>query len=84
MMRPSRRYLMRIDLLRKAAAALNDGRDPLTTPFLSDNDVTLDECYDLAEHLALGARIVALGLDNPRSEVGAIVLAAMATGSART
>jgi hypothetical protein len=69
---------MRVELLRKAAEALNDGRDPLTNPFLSEHDVTLDECYDLASHLALGARIVAAGLANPRSEAGAVVLMAMA------
>ena len=54
------------DLLRKAADALDDGRDPLTLPFLSDNDVTLDECYEMAENLASGALILSWVMDNPQ------------------
>ena len=46
-------------LLRKAAEALERGESPLTTPFLGDNDVTLDQAFTLAEQLAIGARIVA-------------------------
>jgi hypothetical protein len=56
-------------LLREAAAALEDGRDPLTTPFLSDFDVTLDECYDMAGWLAVGARLVAWAHENPKQAV---------------
>jgi len=66
------------DLLRKAAEALEDGRDPLANPFLSEHDVTLDECYSLAEQLAIGARLVAEGFDNPKSESGQAVLMSMA------
>jgi len=57
-------------LLRKAADALDDGRDPLTNPFLSENDVTLDQCFTLAEQLAIGARMVAEAIENPASEIG--------------
>jgi hypothetical protein len=53
------------ELLKAAADTLDDGRDPLTTPFLGDHDVTLDECFDLAEWLALGARLMAWAIENP-------------------
>lgn len=66
-----------VELLRRAAAALDDGRDPLTNPFLSDNDVTLDQCFSLAEQLAIGARIVAAGIENPRSEQGIALMMEM-------
>ena len=65
-------------MLRLAADALDDGRDPLTNPFLADNDVTLDQCYALAEQLAIGARIVAAGIENPRSPQGMAMLMTMA------
>jgi hypothetical protein len=55
------------ELLRKAAEALEDGRIPLMNPWLAENDVTLDQCVALAEQLAIGARIVAAGIDDPRS-----------------
>lgn len=67
-------------LLRAAADALDDGRDPLANPFLSDNGVTLDQCYSLAEQLAIGARIVAAGIENPRSPQGTAMLMTMAAG----
>lgn len=54
------------DLLRKAADTLDDGRDPLSTPFLDENTVTLHECYGMADLMAVGARVVAWALDNPR------------------
>jgi len=63
-----------------AAEALNDGRDPLTTPFLSENHVTFDECYSLAEHLAIGARLVASGLDDPYTAVGIVLFDHLASG----
>jgi len=67
-------------LLRAAADALEDGRDPLANPFLSDNDVTLDQCYSLADQLAIGARIVAAGIESPRSPQGIAMLMTMAAG----
>lgn len=60
------------ELLKLAADALVDGRDPLTLPFLSDHDVTLDECYDLAEWLAVGAQLMAWVIENPRQARSAI------------
>lgn len=62
------------DLLRKAAKALDDGQDPLMNPFLSENDVPLDECFDLAERLALGARLVAQAFEEPSSPEGMAVM----------
>jgi hypothetical protein len=41
------------DLLRKAAELFEDGRDPFETNFLSDNNVTLDECMSLSEAIGL-------------------------------
>jgi hypothetical protein len=54
------------ELLKLAADALDDACDPLTAPFLDEHAVTLDECYDLAEWLALGARLMAWAIENPR------------------
>ena len=65
------------ELLRRAADALDDGQIPLVNPFLSDNDVTLDQCMALAEHLALGARIVAAGINNPGSPQGLVLMMEM-------
>lgn len=45
------------DLLLAAAEWLDDGRAPLTHEFLVEHDVTIDEAYALAEHLAIGARM---------------------------
>jgi hypothetical protein len=71
------------ELLELAAEALGDGRDPLTNPFLSDNDVTLDQCYSLAEQLAIGARIVAYGIRKPKSPQGTAMFITMATAVTR-
>lgn len=54
------------DLLDKAADALDDGIDPLALGFLSANEVTLDECYDLADKLAMGARLISWATRNPK------------------
>lgn len=59
-------------LLSAAAEALDDGRDPLSTGFLAEHSVTLDECDALAGALALGARLVAWALDNPAEARAAI------------
>ena len=54
------------ELLRKAADALDDGQIPLMNPFLADNEVTFDECMDMAELLAEGARLIAWAMENPK------------------
>ena len=69
------------ELLRKAAAALERGESPLTTPFLGDNDVSLDQCFTLAEQLAIGARIVAAGIERPRSLAGQAYVEALIASS---
>jgi hypothetical protein len=60
------------ELLKAAADALDDGRDPLTLPFLDDHAVTLDECFDLAEWLAVGAQLMAWAIENPRQAKTAV------------
>jgi hypothetical protein len=47
------------DLLRLAAEALEDGRDPLSQAFLVEHQVTLDECYNLADAMAAAIRFAA-------------------------
>jgi hypothetical protein len=68
------------ELLRKAAEALENGRIPLMNPWLVENDVTLDQCMALADQLAIGARMVAEGIEHPRSPQGVAMLMTMATG----
>lgn len=41
------------ELLRKMAEALQDGRDPFTQEWLSEHEVTLDECFNLSDVVAL-------------------------------
>jgi hypothetical protein len=68
------------DLLRAAADALDEGQIPLMNPFLSEHEVTLDQCMSLAEQLAIGARIVAAGIESPQSPQGIAMLMTMAAG----
>jgi hypothetical protein len=65
-------------LLREAAVALDEGTDPFSTNWLSEHDVTFDQCMSLAQQLAIGARIVAAGIDKPRSAQGIAMFATMA------
>jgi hypothetical protein len=44
-----------IELLEKASKALEDGQDPFHVSFLQDNNVTLNEVYDLS--MAMSAAI---------------------------
>lgn len=66
------------ELLRLAAGMLEDGRDPLTTAFLSEHDVTFEQCMSLAEQLALGARIMAEAIERPRSTQGVALMMTLA------
>lgn len=59
-------------LLRAAADALDDGRDPFDAAFLVLHEVTLDEVYSLGELMAVGARLVAWGLEHPEQAVAAL------------
>lgn len=54
------------EILRAAAAALEEGTDPFSSGFLDKHQVTLDECFEMAEGLALGAQIVAWVKEHPR------------------
>lgn len=65
-------------LLRKAAEMLDKGVSPLETKFLSENDMSLEQYKSLAEQLAIGARIVAAGIEYPRSVYGQAMVMAMA------
>jgi hypothetical protein len=67
-------------LLTAAAEALDAGVDPFRNGFLTDNEVTIDECMSLAQQLAIGARVVAKGLDTPRSAEGIAVFSTLARG----
>lgn len=46
------------DLSEAAAAALDDGRDPLHLSFLMEHDVTADECFALAGRMAAGLMLL--------------------------
>jgi len=54
------------ELLKAAADALEEGSDPFHESFLGKHDVTADECFDLADSIAMGARLVAWATENPR------------------
>lgn len=60
------------ELLRIAADALEDGRDPLSTAELAEQGVTLDECFRMGDALAAGARLLAWALDHPQTARAAI------------
>ena len=45
------------------------------------NDTDLRNATALAEHLAIGARIVAAGIENPRSEAVLLLFMEMARGA---
>jgi hypothetical protein len=70
-------------LLRLAADALDDQRDPFSESFLSKHEVTFDQCVSLAEQLATGARIMAAGIEDPRSLAGQAMLMMIAEGAMR-
>jgi hypothetical protein len=66
------------ELLRLAAEKLDEKSDPFAESFLSEHQVTLDQAMSLAEQLAIGARIVAKGIEQPRSHQGVAMLLTMA------
>jgi len=71
----------RTELLEAAASALEAGEDPFGGSWLGEHEVTSDECRALANQLAIGARVVAAGLDTPRSVEGQVVFMAIARGA---
>jgi hypothetical protein len=67
-------------LLKAAAETLNEGGNPFSSTWLGERDVTFDQCMTLAEQLAIGARMVAKAIEQPRSALGleyAMTIAAM-------
>jgi hypothetical protein len=59
------------ELLKAAADALEDDRDPFSGSFLTEHEVTSGECMDLADSLAIGARLYAWAIENPKQAVAA-------------
>lgn len=57
------------DLLDAVADELEEGKSPLNHTFLVEHDVTADECMDLADSLALSARLLVWAMRNPRKAV---------------
>lgn len=49
-----------ITLLKLAAEAMEDGRDPFNTSFLVEHVVTADEMFTLSDQVALGTRVLLL------------------------
>jgi hypothetical protein len=70
-----------VELLHEAAQVLDDGSSPLDGWFLSQNEVTLDQALSLAQQLAIGARVVARGIEAPQSPQGVAMLLTMAEGA---
>jgi len=54
------------ELLKIAADCLEEGGDPFHESFLTRNGVTFDECFDLADSLSVGARLIAWAMENPK------------------
>lgn len=50
-----------LELMEMAALALENGQDPLDHGFLAEHNVTLDECYNLADAMAAGLRFILIG-----------------------
>jgi hypothetical protein len=66
------------ELLLLAAEALDEHIDPFHEKFLTENEVTFDQCMSLSEQLAIGARMLAYGIEHPTSEQGRAMLLTMA------
>jgi hypothetical protein len=67
-----------VALLRAAADALEEGTDPFSTAFLTEHGVTFEQASSLADQLAIGARIMARGIEKPHSEQGMAMVLTMA------
>jgi len=59
------------ELLKIACDSLESGNDPFDHSFLTENDVTLDECYGLSDSLAVAGRMYLYMLENaPKAVFG--------------
>ena len=67
-----------VQLLKLAAEALDNGEDPFSGAFLREHDVSSGQCIDLAQHLAMGARIMARALTPVPGPPGPELLAMVA------
>ena len=47
----------RLELMQAAAECMERGNNPFLNPFLTDQHVTLDECFDLSDDMARAVRI---------------------------
>lgn len=56
------------EIIEAAVAALESGSDPFARSFLLEHEVSLDEVSDLADRLALAARIYLLLVDDLRAD----------------
>lgn len=63
----------RTELLEKCADNLQRGCDPLNHQFLVDNKVTSDECYSLAQQMAIAIKAYVRA---PSEDYGVIVIRA--------
>lgn len=70
------------DLIALAAASMERGEDPFHISFLSVNDVTLDEVYEMSDALALAARIL-LSLKANHPDTLTVLMVEVATGDAK-
>lgn len=68
------------ELLRAAADGLDKGEHPFCDSFLGEHEVTLDECFEMAEMMAAGARVIAWAIDSPRD--AAVFLSSGSAGMA--
>jgi hypothetical protein len=65
------------ELLLAAADELDDFSSPFNDEWLTKHEVTFDQCMSLSQQLAIGARIMAHGIENPTSEQGIAMLLTM-------
>jgi hypothetical protein len=66
------------ELLLAAAESLDNYNSPFCDEFLTKHEVTFDQCMALSQQLAIGARIMARGVESPTSDAGIAMLTEMA------
>lgn len=66
------------ELLLAAADELDNYTSPFCDEFLTKHEVTFDQCMSLSQQLAIGARILARGIESPTSDEGIAMLNTMA------
>jgi hypothetical protein len=66
------------ELLLAAADELDNYNSPFNDAWLTEHEVTFDQCMALSQQLAIGARMLAHGIEHPTSEQGIAMLLTMA------